>query len=178
MKKSLLPFCVDLDGTLIKESVSEKALGVYIRGNFLRMVRAFFWAFRGRAYFKSRLAKFVELDAANLEYNKEFLEYVVKKKKEGHKIFLATGCNKTYANKIADYLGIFDGVFASDNRVNLIKEAKAETLTAIFGEKGFIYAGNSTQDIPVWEKCAESILVTPTKCALEKMRGQSYTLFE
>jgi hypothetical protein len=174
----LLPICIDLDGTLLREDVTEKAFKAYVKNSFCNVFRAFFWILRGRAYLKQKLAESVELDAASLKYNKKFLEFVLNKKKEGHKIFLATACSRIYADKVADYLGIFDGVFASDERTNLRAEAKARTLVAIFGENGFIYAGNSKDDVYVWDKCAECVLASPTKCALKKMRGRNYLLFE
>jgi phosphoglycolate phosphatase-like HAD superfamily hydrolase len=104
------------------------------------------------------------------------LNFITRKKTAGHKIFLATACNKRYADEIADFLNIFDGVFASDGRVNLRAEYKAMALVRIFGPRGFIYVGNSLDDIKVWDQSAECILVAPSKLVLAKMRYRKYIL--
>jgi phosphoserine phosphatase len=177
-KKLLLPLCVDLDGTLIDEDVTLEAIKIYLRRNFFNVFHVFFWLLRGRAHLKQKLSELVELDIKSLRYKKKFLEFILGQRKKGHKIFLATASNHVYAEKIADHLGIFDGVFASTFHVNLRAEAKALALVTIFGENGFIYAGNSEDDIPVWNKSAECILVSPCPKVLKKMYRRKYLLFE
>ncbi len=174
----LKPICIDLDGTLIRDDVTVEAIKLFVRRNPLNLFKIFVWFLSGRAYLKKMLAINVDLDISALQYNKSFLEFLIRKKKEGHKLFLATASDQSYANKVADCLKIFDGVFASDGVVNLRAEAKADTLVAIFGKDGFIYAGNSKDDIYVWDKIAECILVSPTKSALKKMRNREYILFQ
>lgn len=106
------------------------------------------------------------------------MDFIISKKNNGHQIFLATACDEVYAKKIADSLKIFDGVFSSNGISNLRAESKASTLVTIFGERGFIYAGNSRDDIKVWEKSAECILVNPSKSVLNKMKNRKYVLFD
>jgi len=173
MKK---PLCVDLDGTLIKDDVTLIAAKAYIKRNVFNAVKLLLWIMRGRAYFKYRLAKVVELDASSLNYREDLLEYIFKNKRN-RKIFLATACNEIYAQKVAEYLKIFDGVFASNDRVNLRADAKARALVQTFGEDGFMYAGNSKDDVKVWDKTSDCILVSPTKSALKKMQRRKYLLF-
>ncbi|MDR2067832.1 MAG: hypothetical protein LBP41_02480 [Holosporaceae bacterium] len=175
---SLKPICVDLDGTLIKNDVTMIALKKYVKGNFLRIFEVFYWFLHGRAHLKHQLAKNISLDAKSLNYNKKFLDFIIGERKKGRRIFLATACNRNYAHEVADFLNIFDGVFASNEHVNLRAEAKATTLTSIFGKNGFIYAGNSKDDLKVWDRSAECIIVAPAKTALKKMQGKKYVLFE
>ncbi|MDR0677386.1 MAG: hypothetical protein LBF57_01770 [Holosporaceae bacterium] len=172
------PICIDLDGTLIKEDVTFEACKIFIKRNYFNIFIIFGWLIQGRAHLKHMLGKCVEIDVSSLTYNKTLLEYIIKKKREGHKIFLATACNQIYANKVASHLKLFDGIFASSDQINLRSKAKAKALSTIFGEKGFIYAGNSVDDLKVWKKSSECILVTPTKSALRGMRGRDYLLFK
>lgn len=173
----LLPICVDLDGTLIHDDVTIRALRIFVRQNWFHIFLVFVWFLHGRAYLKYQLAKRVRLDPRELHYNDNFLQYIRDKKQAGYKVFLATACNMEYARIVADYLEIFDDVFASDKVVNLRAEEKANALMSKFGNFGFIYAGNSKDDVAVWKHSAESILVTPTKSALNAMRDKQYTLF-
>ncbi|MDR0555443.1 MAG: haloacid dehalogenase-like hydrolase [Holosporaceae bacterium] len=181
---NLLPICVDLDGTLLEGDVTQIAIREYLGCGLFNVFRILCWLLRGRAFLKQKLAELVELDVANLRYNEKFLKFVLKKKKEGHKVFLATASNVVYANQVVEHLdtvgfgGLFDGVFASNAWANLRAEAKADALVTVFGERGFIYAGNSKDDVPVWDKSAGCILVSPTNGALKKMSGQVYQLFK
>lgn len=174
--KEPLPICVDLDGTLIYSDVTTIAAKKYVRRNILHAFSLLGWICRGIAYFKHRLAEVEKIDPVVLPYNHDFLDYIKRKKVQNHKIFLATACDAMYARAVVDYLDIFDGFFASDGKTNLRGKQKADRLKSIFGQD-FIYAGNSVYDIPVWNICAESIVVTPTSGALRGMRGKKYRLF-
>ncbi|MDR2724165.1 MAG: hypothetical protein LBB25_03105 [Holosporaceae bacterium] len=173
------PLCVDLDGTLLEEDVTLVAAKIYMKRSFFNLLKMIFWIARGgRAHLKHKLAQHVDLDTKRLNYNKELMEFILQRKTKGHKIFLATACNHVYARKVADYLGVFDGVFASNDRINLRARAKARTLTTVFGKRGFSYAGNSKDDILVWDESAECILVAPPEAVLKKMQRRNYLLFK
>jgi len=170
-------FVTDLDGTLIYDDVTQLATKLYIKKNIFNVLNLALWLTRGIAYYKHQLAKQIFIDPKKLHYNHKFLSYIKTQKASGMKIFLATGCDEKYAKQIADYLGIFDGVLASNGITNLVAQNKANALKNIFS-KNFTYAGNSFNDIAVWNVCNKSILVTPTKLALKKMKNKSYILFE
>lgn len=170
--------CVDLDGTLINTDLSIDAAGKFVRENIFNVFRLFFWGFRGIQYLKYRVAEEVDLDIPNLPYNSSFMSYLVRKKSEGYEIYLATGASKKYAEQVAGYLKIFDGVFASDQKVNLIGKNKADKLIEMFQEGGFSYAGNSVDDVPVWMKANEKILVNPDSRAQEAMKSIPHELFK
>ena len=160
---SNVPICVDLDGTLIKNDLTSWSMKTFVQKSVLNIFRLeFFIISKGRAYAKKLVAQEIDLDMGVLEYNKKFVDFLTEKRRFGTSLFIATASDEIYANKVADDLGIFDGVFASNGVVNLAAETKAKTLCAIFGEKGFIYAGNSKDDLKVWEKSCGAILVTPT----------------
>jgi phosphoserine phosphatase len=177
------PICVDLDGTIIKNDVTWLATKVFCKCCFFNFVKVILWRILGgHAFCKNQIAlcfeDCLELLTPSIIYNFDFLEYIcLKKKEEGRKLFLVTASNQIFANAIANSLQLFDGVFASNTIIDLNGYAKARLLTDMFGEKGFIYAGNSVNDVPVWDKCSECILVSPTKGALRKMKGRKYLLF-
>ena len=68
----------------------------------------------------------------------------------GRKLVLCTASDERLANKVADYLDLFDDVMASDASVNLKGRKKADSLVQHFGERGFAYAGDSRSDLAVW----------------------------
>ena len=98
------------------------------------------------------------LDPETLPYNEELLRLSPEQKARGRRIYLATGAHHLVADVIASHLGIFDGVFATDDR-NLVGNSKALALQAAFGLQGFAYAGNSAEDLPCWRAANESLLV-------------------
>ena len=176
-KQRSKPICVDLDGTLIRNDVTFWSVKEFIKKNFLNIFKVVFWFLFNRAYMKKMIAQEIELDTGILGYNKKFLDFLIEQRTSGVPLFLATASDEIYAKQIADDLGIFDGVFASNGEVSLASEVKAQTLCAIFGEGGFIYAGNSKDDLAVWSKSGGYILVNPSEKVLECMSGREYLLF-
>src|SRR6185312_6505269 len=74
-------------------------------------------------------------------------------------LILATASDRSLAQRVADHLGIFDDVIASDGARNLKREAKARALTERFGEAGFDYMGEDRHDVPVWRHAREAYVV-------------------
>ena len=153
-----LPLCVDLDGTLIYSDSLEE--GIVAADNLGRVALAFLkLPFSGRAGFKHRIANSGKLEPALLPYNQSLVEYLRAQKEAGRYLVLATAANRLVAEGVAEHLGLFDEIVASDETHNLKGRRKAEALCGRFGEKGFVYAGNDASDIPVWAAASAAILV-------------------
>lgn len=164
IKTRKLPLCIDLDGTLIRSDVTHESVLLFIRKYPWKFFYILYWLCRGRAFLKARLADYVRFVPTLLPYNKVFLDYIKDKAKQGHELYLVTAADQKYAKIIHDYIGIFKEYLASDGTKNLRASTKAATLCSRFGPEGFIYAGNSRHDLPVWERSAEIIAVnTPSK---------------
>ena len=108
------PLCVDLDGTLVKSDTLADSLMVLARCHPTALLRAPFWAIKGKAHLKSQVGSLVTLDVAHLPYNRPLLDYLRDEHAAGRKLYLATGADGVLARSIATHLGIFDGVMASD----------------------------------------------------------------
>ena len=169
--------CVDLDGTLIKNDLSWDSAKRFAKKNFFNIFKLVVWYFRGVPYLKHKLAENIGIDPPTLPYNFEFLSYLIRKKSEGSKIYLATGATEKYAKQVADYLQIFDGVFASDLQTNLVGKNKAQKLTELFSNE-FAYAGNSADDLYIWRKASKKILVNPSEKVQKAMRSVRHTLYK
>ncbi len=154
-----IPLCVDLDGTLIKTDLVWESLVRLLKRNPFYLLIIPFWLTRGRALLKQRLATRVVLDPATLPYNEEFLAFLRQAKQKGRRLVLVTASDSVPARMVAEHLGLFDEVLASDGTLNLRGCAKGDALVGRFGPRGFDYAANSTVDIPVWESAAESVVV-------------------
>lgn len=158
-----IPLCVDLDGTLIRTDVLLESFLGLVKTSPLRAVRALFGLRRGRAEFKQDIANQVDLDASVLPYDDEVVEYLREERAGGRHIVLATATNEKYARQIAEHVGLFDEVLASDSKTNLSAERKLDRLRSRFGSGKFDYAGNSHADLRIWPEARSALLVRPER---------------
>lgn len=152
-----LPLAVDLDGTLIRGDLFFEAILRFVFSAPWRLPELLWWFRRGRAYVKQRLAAAQSFDAALLAYDGRVLDWLHQQRARGRTIVLATASDHVAAQKVADHVGVFDAVFASDGETNLKSARKAERLAAAFPE-GFVYAGNESADVKVWRVAARAVL--------------------
>jgi 4-hydroxybenzoate polyprenyltransferase/phosphoserine phosphatase len=164
-----LPLVVDLDGTLIRSDVFADAM---LRFGFAAPWRApelLGWLMRGRAHAKHRLAECAACDPETLPYDERVLDWLREERAAGRRIVLATASNGVAARAIADYLGLFDDVFASDEVTNLKSKAKAARLAEAFPD-GFVYAGNEGADFAVWRSAKQAVVVNASRGLTERVR--------
>ena len=155
------PLCVDLDGTLVKSDTLADSLMVLARCHPTALLRAPFWAIKGKAHLKSQVGSLVTLDVAHLPYNRPLLDYLRDEHAAGRKLYLATGADGVLARSIATHLGIFDGVMASDGTVNLPANNKLLDLEQRFAGDGFDYIGNALPDLPLLQGARQAMLANP-----------------
>ncbi len=153
------PICVDLDGTLVNTNILLESLFVLLKRNFFYTFYFPIWLIKGRAHLKEQIAHRVALDISTLPYNWKFLKFLITEKQLGKKLVLATGANQQIASQIAQHLGIFDQVLASDNTVNLTGQKKSRALINQFGRNKFEYAGNCREDLAIWGNAQKAIVV-------------------
>jgi len=120
-----------------------------------------FWLLRGKAYLKYQIAARVEVDVTLLPYNKKFLEFLHGEFHKGRELILATGSSNALAQRVAEHLGIFSGVLASDKNVNMSAKRKLKIFLASYGAKGFDYAGNAWVDLNIFPHSRHALLVNP-----------------
>lgn len=161
------PLCVDLDGTLVNtDTLMEGILAILsVRQKFVKAARI---VTTNRAAFKQRVAALADLAPELLPYNKKLLDYLREEKRSGRPIVLATGADERLARAIADHLGIFDLVIASDGVRNLKGEVKAAELVRRFGQKNFDYIGNSHADLAVWRHADRAITANASTAVRRK----------
>ncbi|HWQ26017.1 MAG TPA: UbiA family prenyltransferase [Chlorobaculum sp.] len=155
------PLVVDLDGTLIRSDILLEAGLSYARKGIDSLLKLPYWIMQGKAPLKECLALQVPMDVAHLPYNEDVIEFLKQAKQEYRHIVLATASHRLYADQIAEHLGLFNQVIATEGTTNLSAGAKRDRLIAEFGEKGFDYIGNSHDDLPVWAAAEKAYLADP-----------------
>ncbi len=172
------PLCVDLDGTLVKTDTFAQALLLLIRTRPAALFSIPGWAAGGLAAFKRRIAQEIQLDPAALPYHSELLAFLKSEKAKGCELLLVTASDAIPARAVAAHLGLFSDVMASDGVINLKAARKRDALVARFGNKGFDYAGNATDDLAVWEAAAGIIAVNPCAPVRRALKNRSAQIFE
>jgi len=155
-----LPICVDLDGTLIHtDMLYESALGLVKSEPLALLNLPFVLIFKGKAALKQWMADKIQFDASVLPYNQDFLLWLREQHASARRLVLCTASDRFIADAIAQHLGLFNEVMASNGTFNLEGRHKANALVDKFGEKGFDYAGNSIPDLEVWKHARKAIVV-------------------
>lgn len=170
MKK---PLVIDLDNTLIKSDTLVESIVLLIKRNPLYILVLPFWLMSGKAQFKLKIAEKTELAVDLLPYRADLVEYIRTEKSAGRTIVLATASNEKTALAVEDHLKIFDRVLFSDSKINLKGQTKANKLIELFGEKGFVYAGDSKSDLPVWLSAESAILVDCPQNLKQKVQADT-----
>jgi len=162
-----VPLTVDVDGTLIcSDLLVESAFGYLSKrpAALLDMLKALK---QGKAQLKAAIASETSVNVASLPYDQRVIALIEQARAEGRPVYLASASNERYVRAVADHLGLFDGIFASDDTVNLSSHRKAERLVQAFGMGGFDYVGNDEPDLEVW-KCARKRIAVRTSTAVKR----------
>jgi 4-hydroxybenzoate polyprenyltransferase len=157
--ESRIPLVVDLDGTLAKTDLLIESLVALLRDEPVYLFALPFWLLRGKAFFKKEVARRITVDAGLLPYRSELIEFLKMQRAEGRLVVLATASDEVLAQRVANYLKLFDSVLASNGRTNLSGENKRERLVNEFGEKGFDYVANGSRDLEVWHSARKAVVV-------------------
>jgi len=164
------PLVIDLDGTLLKSDLLIETGVLFLTDWPFQVGKLCNWLLQGKLMLKKNLAETTNLDVSTLPYNKTVLDLITVERSKGRKIILATGSYKSLAFKIAEYLGLFDDVIASNHKQNVVGKRKCEILVEKYGKKGFDYLGNSNEDLMVWEQASKALGVNVSKATRRKSK--------
>lgn len=172
MKDKNVPLCVDLDGTLIRTDLLLESLLILIKQKPWAVLLIPLWLLRGKSALKAEIAARVDLDVETLPYQAELLEFLKIAHAAGRPLVLATATQRKFADAVAEHLGIFTSVHATEDKTNLSGAHKGALLAQHYGVKGFDYAGNGRADIPVWKFARQAIVVNPQAGVIQGAKNQ------
>ncbi|MDP3850222.1 MAG: UbiA family prenyltransferase [Luteolibacter sp.] len=169
------PLVVDLDRSLLRVDLLHEALARLGLRSPRRLIRLA-WRHRGSlAAFKTAVAEIVPMDPAKLPYEPRVIAHLREESARGRRLILATASPGIWAGPIAEHLGFFADVLASDGQRNLKRERKLAALRELLGEEPFAYLGDSNDDIPVFDAATGGRILagsSPRPLAhLRKMEG-------
>jgi 4-hydroxybenzoate polyprenyltransferase len=158
-ENTLIPLCVDLDGTLTPVDTLHESVLTLVRHSPASLLSLPAWISAGKAQFKREIANRVDLDGAALPIRTELLEWLKAERSSGRPLVLVTAADRKIADSVATHLGVFDEVIASDGTDNLSGDHKRAILVERYGERGFDYVGNEAKDERVWKSARRAIVV-------------------
>lgn len=158
LHRNPMVLCVDLDFTLLRSSslyfFFPKALGC---------VPKFLWEGpRSWPAFKAFLAQRYPIEPRLLPYRPFLVDFLRFCRKAGIPTILATGAHHHTAERIAEYLGCFQDVIASSQKMHCVGKKKAQALLQRYSEGKFWYLGDSRKDEAVWRKACGVVALDPS----------------
>ncbi|MEM8791663.1 MAG: UbiA family prenyltransferase [Pseudomonadota bacterium] len=154
------PLVVDLDGTLVRTDLLHEGLLRLFASDPTKILSLWGWLSGGKASFKRHVAQSAFPDIESLPFDPEVLRLINAARSEGRQVALVTASDQAYADAVAAHLRLFDEVHGSDGDTNLGGSRKASFLEERFGTGGFDYIGDSSTDLPVWEKARNALIVS------------------
>lgn len=149
--------CIDLDGTLVRTDLLHESALALLRSNPLYVFLLPLWLLRGKANLKREVAKRVSRGFLSTIPTDERVLSILRQT-PGHRV-LCTASDELLAQPMADRLGLFDEVIASNGERNLGGAAKAAVLVERFGDRGFDYVADRRVDLHVWRHARRAWVV-------------------
>ena len=164
---------VDLDGTLIKEDLSNLAFFYCLKRNPLKLIfYLIVFLFRGKTYLKEKISKDYIVPIEKLNFNKASLDYIRNVKNHHRVVYLISGSHQLLVNQIDKHLSIFFEAFGTRINFNMVGKNKIKFINEELKILEFDYLGNSIQDLPIWEY-TKKILYTNVSSDLRKIINSS-----
>ena len=165
------PLFVDLDGSLIAtDSLWESVLRL-AKFRPLAMLLLPFWLLKGKAFFKKRIADHLVPDATLLPYQQCVLDLIHQRQTMNGNVILATAADSRIAQAVANHLGCFSSVIASDGETNLSGSKKLAAIRSL-ADDDFDYVGDTWVDIPIWRAAKRAIVVDGNDPLLNKLQAE------
>ena len=99
---------VDLDGTLIKEDLSDMAFSHSLKNYpFKTLFYLFIFLFKGKPYLKENISKNFTVPFANLTFNNAAIDFVKELKNKHIVVYLISGSHQLLVDQMDKFLNLF-----------------------------------------------------------------------
>ncbi|TWB43498.1 UbiA family prenyltransferase [Nitrospirillum pindoramense] len=173
-----VPLVVDIDGTLIRSDLLLENFFTLLSSNPIGALGVWRLPLRSKAWLKDYLSNKTDLDVSTVPLNQQVIDFLLAEKAKGRRIYLASASNHRLVKALAEHLGFVDGVFGSNENLNLSGPNKAELLCREFGDKGFDYIGNDWVDMPVWRRCRTAIVTNAPARLVRRLMAERHDAVE
>ncbi len=159
---------VDLDGTLIREDLSNLAFVNSLKTSPLKLIfYLIIFLFKGKPYLKEKISKNYIVPIEKLNFNNAALDYIKDIKNRHRVVYLISGSHQLLVDQINRHLRIFFESFGTNINFNMVGLNKVKFINNELKIFEFDYLGNSNQDLPIW-KHTKKIIYTNISNNLRK----------
>ena len=173
---------VDLDGTLIKEDLTNLAFQSFLKKKPLKLfLYLVIFLFRGKAYLKEKISINFIVPLEDLNFNKAGINYIRSVKNRHRVVYLISGSHQLLVNQISNHLNIFFESFGTKDNYNMVGKNKVRFINKKLNILEFDYLGNSHQDLPIWKYTKKIIYTNASnnlKDTIESMQLETYEVKE
>ena len=149
---------VDLDGTLIREDLSNLAFAHSLKNYPLKTIfYLFVFLFKGKPYLKDKISKNYTIPFENLTFNKAAFDFIREVKKRHRVVYLISGSHQVLVDQMAKYLNTFFESFGTKDNLNMVGNNKVQFIKENLKIHDFDYLGNSHKDLPIWQYTKRAI---------------------
>jgi hypothetical protein len=123
---------------------------------------------KNRPHAKAWLAEQFPCVAEKISYRQDLVDYLRIQKKNGRKLYLVSASDIKNVSAVAQYIGLFDGAYGSDGKINLKGTNKLNFIIKHISAD-FVYAGDCHADKHIWNKAKGAILCGKSAGFLDEM---------
>ena len=172
MNKNKVLF-VDLDGTLIKEDLSNLAFLHSLKNYpFRTLFYIFIFLFKGKPYLKDKISKNFDVPFKNLNFNKAAFDFIKEEKNRQRVIYLISGSHQILVDQIDRHLNIFFESFGTRDNFNMVGKNKVQFIKKKLKIHDFDYLGNSYKDLPIWKYTKRAIYTNASNELIKIIKSQ------
>ena len=166
---------VDLDGTLIKEDLSDIAFSHSLKSfPFKTLFYLLVFLFKGKPYLKYKISKDFNIPFKNLTFNKAAFDFIREVKNRHRTVYLISGSHQILVDKMAKYLNIFFESFGTRDNFNMVGSNKVRFIKENLKIHNFDYFGNSHKDLPIWKYTKKSIHTNATQKLIKTIKSLDF----
>ena len=166
---------VDLDGTLIKEDLSNLAFKYSLKHYPLKtLLYLLVFLFRGKPYLKDKISKNFEIPFKNLTFNRAAFDFIRDVKNSHQVVYLISGSHQILVDQMGNYLNIFFESFGTRDNFNMVGSNKVQFIKENLKIYNFDYLGNSHKDLPIWQYTKRAIYTNASKRLIKTIKLQDF----
>ena len=166
---------VDLDGTLIKEDLSNLAFSHSLKNYpFKTLFYLLVFLFKGKPYLKYKISRNFYIAFENLTYNKAAFDFIREVKNRHRVVYLISGSHQILVDQMGKYLNIFFESFGTRDNFNMVGGNKVQFIKENLKIHDFDYLGNSHKDLPIWRYTKRAIYTNASQELIKTIKLQDY----
>ena len=164
---------VDLDGTLIKEDLSNLAFSHSLKNYpFKTLFYLLVFLFKGKPYLKYKISRNFDIHFENLTYNKATFDFIREVKNRHRVVYLISGSHQILVDQMGKYLNIFFESFGTRDNFNMVGSNKVRFIKENLKIHDFDYLGNSHKDLPIWRYTKRAIYTNASEELIKTINSQ------